>query len=213
MNTDSPSVKVSSLAHAYDDLRFVRNRTFDEIAVGDRVSIERTLSASDIQLFAVISGDENPQQVDPSFADASRFHGVIAHGMWGATLVSGLLGTRLPGPGTVALGQTLRFLAPVCIGDTLTVAVEVTQRNPGNHELTLACTCTNQDGVIVIEGEATVIAPDERIVRPRATLPEVRLGNGDGVRRLLDAVRELPAIRCAVVHPCDETSLAATLEA
>ncbi len=213
MNPEFPTGKVSRLDRTHEDLRFVRNRTFDEIAVGDRASLERRLSASDIQLFAVISGDENPQQVDPSFADASRFHGVIAHGMWGATLISGLLGTRLPGPGTVTLGQTLRFLAPVRIGDTLNIAVEVTARDPGNHQVTLACTCTNQDGVIVIEGEATVIAPEERIVRPRATLPEVRLGTGDGVRRLLDAVSELPAIRCAIVHPCDANSLTATLEA
>ena len=213
MNSEPESAKLSKPAREHDDLRFVRNRIFDEIAVGDRVSIERTLSASDIQLFAVISGDDNPQHVDAGFADASRFHGVIAHGMWGASLISAVLGTRLPGPGTIYLGQTLRFLAPVRIGDTLSIAVQVTARDPGNRHLTLACTCINQDGGIVIEGEATVIAPNERIVRPRATLPEVRLGDGDGVRRLLDAVRDLPAIRCAVVHPCDPTSLASALEA
>ena len=211
MNSEPESAKLSKPAREHDDLRFVRNRIFDEIAVGDRVSIERTLSASDIQLFAVISGDDNPQHVDAGFADASRFHGVIAHGMWGASLISAVLGTRLPGPGTIYLGQTLRFLAPVRIGDTLSIAVQVTARDPDNRHLTLACTCINQDGGIVIEGEATVIAPNERIVRPRATLPEVRLG--DGVRRLLDAVRDLPAIRCAVVHPCDPTSLASALEA
>lgn len=213
MNPESDPARASKPPSRPDDLRFVRNRIFDEIAVGDRVSIERTLSASDVQLFAVISGDENPQQVDAGLPDSARVHGVIAHGMWGAALISAVLGTRLPGPGTVYLGQTLRFVAPVRIGDTLSIAVEVTARDPGNHHLTLACTCTNQDGNTVIDGEATVIAPSERIVRPRATLPEVRLGDGDGVRRLLDAVSELPAIRCAIVHPCDQTSLASALEA
>lgn len=108
-----------------DDLRFVRNRLFSEIAVGDRVSTERTLNASDVQLFAVISGDDNPQQGDGGASAASSGQGMFAHGMWGATLISGLLGTRLPGPGAIYLGQTLRFLAPVHVGDTLGIAVEV----------------------------------------------------------------------------------------
>jgi acyl dehydratase len=83
-----------------NDLEILRNRTFDEIAVGDSASIERTLTASDIQLFAAMSGDINPTHVDAEFADSTRFHGVVAHGMWGAALISAVLGTRLPGPGT-----------------------------------------------------------------------------------------------------------------
>ncbi len=81
---------------SYDDLEVIRNRTFDEIAVGDSVSIERTLTAADIQLFAAMSGDINPQHIDAEFAASTRFHGVIAHGMWGAALISAVLGTRLP---------------------------------------------------------------------------------------------------------------------
>ena len=213
MSPAAEPAKSSSPAREEDALRFVRNRIFDEIAVGDRVSAQRTLTASDVQLFAVISGDDNPQQTDAGVGASSPLQGMFAHGMWGATLISGLLGTRLPGPGAIYLGQTLRFLAPVHVGDTLGIAVEVRARDPGTRQLTLACTCRNQDGVVVIDGEATVIAPAERIVLPRATLPEVRLGDGDGVRRLLDAVRDLPPLRCAVVHPCDATSLAAALDA
>ncbi|HET9033212.1 MAG TPA: bifunctional enoyl-CoA hydratase/phosphate acetyltransferase [Dokdonella sp.] len=197
----------------HDDLRFVRNRIFDEIAIGDRASIERTLTASDIKLFAVISGDDNPQHFDAGLTSSTQLHGVIAHGMWGAALISAVLGTRLPGPGTVYLGQTLSFAGPVRIGDTLTISVEVIAREPANRHLRLTCMCINQKGEVVIEGEAEVIAPAERIVRPRATLPEVRLGDNDGVRRLLDAVSDLPAIRCAVVHPCDPTSLGGAIEA
>ena len=90
-----------------DDLLLVQNRTFDEIAVGDSAAIERTLTAQDIQLFAILSGDVNPQHLDDEFASSTRFHGVIAHGMLGGALISAVLGTRLPGPGTVYLGQTL----------------------------------------------------------------------------------------------------------
>ena len=195
-----------------DDRRTIRNRTFDEIALGDEATLERTLTAVDIQLFAALSGDVNPQHMDPAFAASTRFHGVIAHGMWGASLISAVLGTRLPGPGTIYLGQTLTFLAPVHIGDTLTVRVKVRERDAAKRHLVLACSCVNQAGVTVIDGEARVIAPTERIERPRATLPEVRLVDGAG-KTLLDYVRPLGAIRVAVVHPCDEASLAALLDA
>ncbi len=134
--------------------------------------------------------------------------------MLGGALISAVLGTRLPGPGTIYLGQTLKFLAPVRVGDTLHVSVTVTARDEAKKRLQLACSCTNQDGVAVIRGEADVIAPTERIERARTTLPEVRLTvNGDGLHRLLDHVRPMGAIPMAVVHPCDALSLSGTLDA
>jgi len=190
----------------------IRNRTFDEIAVGDEVALQRTLTEADIQLFAMLSGDVNPQHLDPAFANSTRFRGVIAHGMWGAALISAVLGTRLPGPGTVYLSQTLKFRAPVRVGDTLDTRVKVTARDEQKKRLSIDCRCVNQDGVTVIEGEAQVLAPTERIERPRATLPEVRLIDRAG-KTLLDFVRPLGPIRIAVVHPCDAPSLAATLDA
>ena len=101
-----------------DDLEVLRNRTFDEIAVGDRASIERTLTAADIQLFAAMSGDINPQHIDAEFAASTRFHGVIAHGMWGAALISAVLGTRLPGPGTVYAGPDAEVPRARCASAT-----------------------------------------------------------------------------------------------
>ncbi len=196
-----------------DELQTIRNRTFDEIAVGESASIERTLTHEDVQLFAVMSGDVNPQHLDAEFAASTRFHGVIAHGMWGGALISAVLGTRLPGPGTVYLGQSLKFLAPVRVGDTLVIRVTVTARDATDKLLTLACACTNQDGVAVIEGEATVLAPTEKIERASATLPEVRLTAGGGLERLLERVRPLGSIRVAVVHPCDALSLSGALDA
>lgn len=196
------------------DFCTVRNRIFDEIEIGDSASIERTLTAQDIQLFAVLSGDVNPQHLDADYAASTRFHGVIAHGMLGGALISAVLGTRLPGPGTIYLSQTLHFLAPVRIGDTLTIRVTVSARDEAKKRLRLACACINQAGQAVIEGEAEVIAPTERIVRPRTTLPEVRLSmGGEGLQRLLDHVCPLGAIRVAVVHPCDVLSLSAALDA
>ena len=197
-----------------DDLTIVRNRTFDEIAIGDSASIERTLTSQDIQLFALLSGDVNPQHLDAEFAASTRFHGVIAHGMLGGALISAVLGTRLPGPGTIYLGQTLKFLAPVRIGDRLRITVTVSARDEAKKRLTLACTCINQDGATVISGEAEVVAPTKRVARARTTLPEVRLRVGqDGVQRLLEHVRPLGALRTAVVHPCDALSLGGALDA
>jgi len=213
MSTPTPELAEGG-APADAPLALVRNRTFDEIAVGDSASLQRTLSAQDIQLFAVLSGDVNPQHLDAEFAASTRFHGVIAHGMWGGALISAVLGTRLPGPGTVYLGQTLRFLRPVRVGDTLTIRVTVATRDAAKKRLTLDCRCTNQAGEDVIEGEATVLAPTEKIERPAATLPEVRLhAPGDGLPRLLAHVRPLGAIRVAVVHPCDALSLGGALDA
>ncbi len=196
-------------------LQVLRNRTFDEIAIGDSAGIERTLTQQDIQLFAILSGDVNPQHVDPAFAASSRFQGVVAHGMWSGALISAVLGTRLPGPGTIYLDQALHFRAPVRLGDRLAITVSVTGKDPASRRVTLSCTCTNQDGTTVIDGEAQVIAPDERIERARTALPEIRLGvaGHDGLERLLAHVASLEAVRVAVVHPCDAPSLSAALDA
>jgi phosphotransacetylase/acyl dehydratase len=193
---------------AHEDLEVLRNRTFDEIVVGDRATIQRTLTAADLQLFAAMSGDT------ATGGDAEPA-GVIAHGMWGAALISAVLGTRLPGPGTSYAGQTLKFHAPVHVGDTLDIKVTVTFREEETRRVVLDCQCMNQDGEIVISGEATVIAPAERIERPRGTLPQVRvsLQHGDELVRVLQYVKPLGRIKMAVVHPCDEVSLSAALDA
>jgi phosphate acetyltransferase len=103
--------------------RFIENRTFDEIEVGDHVSLERTLSQRDIELFAAMSGDVNPAQMDPAYASTDMFDRVVAHGMWGGALISTVLGTELPGPGTIYLSQNLRFQMPIGVGDTITTPV------------------------------------------------------------------------------------------
>ena len=197
-----------------DDLERIHNRSFEEIVIGESASLERTLTAQDIQLFALVSGDVNPLYVDPEFAATTHFNTVFAHGMWGGALISALIGTRLPGPGSVPLGQTLKFLAPVRIGDTLTVSVTVTARDVARYLLTLACTGINQEGVVVLEGESLVHAAGEHIDVRRASLPGIELRHSaDGLNRLLQACQTLEPIRVAVVHPCDDVSIKAVLDA
>ncbi|MFX8801512.1 MaoC/PaaZ C-terminal domain-containing protein, partial [Acinetobacter baumannii] len=88
----------------------LENRTYEEISVGETASLQRTLTKEDIEVFAILSGDVNPAHLDEAYARASPFHRVIAHGMWGGTLISTVLGTRLPGPGTIYVSQQLSFV-------------------------------------------------------------------------------------------------------
>lgn len=192
----------------------IENRTFDELAVGDSASLTRTLTRKDIELFAVVSGDVNPAHLDDDYARGDTFHKVVAHGMWSGALVSAVLGTQLPGPGTIYLGQSLRFLKPVGLGDSVTVTVTVTALDPAKRRVTLDCVVTNQHHEQVVTGSAEVIAPAEKVSRPRVTLPEVRLQERGGrYRELLAAARNAPRVRTAVVHPVDAVSLLGAVEA
>ena len=186
---------------------YIENRTFDEIQIGDSASLDRPLTMRDIKLFAAMSGDVNPAHVDEDYARSSRFHEVIAHGMWGGSLISTLLGTELPGPGTIYIGQTLRFRRPVRLGDRLTVTVTVTEKDAKRNRLTFACKCFNQEGEVVIKGEAEVIAPSEKIRRPRWLVPDVHLTERVHLHRLLDFAAAHPLLRTGVVHPTDAVSL------
>jgi len=193
---------------------FIENKTFDEIRVGDSASLQRTLDTKDIQLFAVMSGDVNPAHVDPEYAASSLFHEVIAHGMWGGALISTVLGTLYPGPGTVYIDQTLHFSRPVTIGDTITVTVTVKEKFERTRHVVLDCLCVNQEGRTVIRGTAEVLAPAEKVRRRRARLPEVRLHDPAArYQRLIDLTKGREKIRMAVVHPCDKESLGGALSA
>ena len=191
---------------------YIENRVFDQIAPGDSASIVRTLTREDIELFALVSGDMNPAHLDPAYAETDLFHHVIAHGMWGGALISAVLGTKLPGPGTIYLSQDLRFQAPVGIGDTVTTSVTVQTMKPERHRIVFDCRCVNQAGLPVITGTAEVQAPTERVRRLRVELPDVRFSRHDLFRGLLARTAGLPAVTMAVAHPCDAASLAATVE-
>jgi len=191
----------------------VENRTFEEIAVGDSANVVRTLKPEDIQLFAIVSGDVNPAHLDPAYAATDTFHRIIAHGMWTAGLISSVLGTKLPGPGTIYLGQDLRFLHPVGLGDTVTATVTVREKRPDKGNLLLDCVCTNQNGKQVVTGTAEVRAPTEKVRRPRVELPAIMLSRHERFRELLTRTAGQPPVVTAVVHPCDAAALAAASEA
>ncbi len=149
------------------------NFTYDEITIGQTASYSKLIEAQDIQLFAAASGDVNPVHLDEEFAANTQFKGRIAHGMLTGAIISAALAMELPGPGTVYLGQTLRFRLPVKIGDTVTVKLEVTEKKDRRQYLTLDCKAYNQDDKLVASGSAEVIAPAEKMLIPRPALPRV----------------------------------------
>jgi acyl dehydratase len=137
----------------------ILSKTFDQIQVGDIAFIERQITKEDIQKFADVSEDFNPVHVDEKFANESMFHGIIAHGIFSGALVSAVLGTKLPGIGTIYLNQSLSFRKPIRPGDTIRTEVVVVSKNPEKKRLILDCKCTNQKQEIVTLGQAEVIAP------------------------------------------------------
>ena len=193
---------------------FIENRTYDEIQVGDSVSLTRTLRPEDIRLFAVMSGDINPAHVDSEYAGSSMFHEFIAHGMWGGALISTVLGTQFPGPGTSYIDQTLHFSRPLGVGETITVTLTASRKFDHNHHILFDCTCTNQDRREVIRGSIEVQAPTEKIKRARAALPGVTLSDRAAhYQGLLARAKGMESIPMAVVHPCDAESLGGAVTA
>ena len=132
--------------------------SIDTLEVGTSESLAKTITDADIVLFAGISCDTNPVHVDDEYAAGTRFGGRIAHGMLSASLISAAIANKLPGPGTIYLGQSLRFLAPVRPGDTVKATVTVKEINSEKRRATLSTVCT-VEGVAVIEGEAQVLVP------------------------------------------------------
>ena len=192
-------------------MEHIENRTFDEINVGDTATLDRTLTEQDITLFAVMSGDINPAHVDPEYAKSSRFREVIGHGMWSGALISTVLGTEFPGPGTIYLGQNLRFKRPVKVGDTITIKVTAKEKDAEKGKVVLDTECLNQDGEVVVSGTAEVIAPKEKVRRLRIEMPQVRFDDKEArFREVMGRVRarNLAAVPAAIVDPVDADSLA-----
>ena len=131
---------------------------FEDLKVGQTAVVARTLTEADIVLFAGISGDTNPVHINEEFASETMFSGRIAHGMLTASFISTVIGTRLPGPGAIYLSQTLRFRAPVRVGDTIRARATVTELFPAKQRAALATT-VSVGNKIMLEGEATVMVP------------------------------------------------------
>ncbi|MBT3314591.1 MAG: MaoC family dehydratase [Anaerolineae bacterium] len=128
------------------------------IKVGDSASITKSFSDEDVRKFAEISGDKNPVHLDDEYAAQTQFKKRLVHGMLATSLISAILGTELPGEGSIYLGQSISFRAPVFIGDTVTATVTVIKVREDKPIITLETVCKNQDDVVVIEGEAVLLA-------------------------------------------------------
>ncbi|MDQ2106073.1 bifunctional enoyl-CoA hydratase/phosphate acetyltransferase [Azospirillum sp. C340-1] len=191
----------------------IENVTFEEIQIGQQASLSRRLTMSDIELFATVSGDINPAHLDEEYAADSQFHKVIGHGMWSGSLISAVLGTLLPGPGTIYIGQDLRFKRPVGLGDVITVTVTAKEKHGEKNIVVFDCVARNQDGKEVVSGLAEVIAPTKKVRRAAHELPQVQVIRHDGHDELLGKTESLPPVPTAVVHPCDESSLKGAVEA
>lgn len=139
----------------------VRVTSFANIQVGDKASVRKTVSENDVRLFAEVSGDFNPLHLDEKYASTTFFKHRIAHGMLLGGILSGILGNKLPGPGTIYLSQTMNFKLPVFLGDNILAEVEVLEKMPANRRLRLRTVCINQNGKIVLNGEALVQKEEE----------------------------------------------------
>ena len=193
---------------------FVENVTYDELTIGRSARLLRTLSVADIQAFAAVSGDTNPAHLDAEYANDTLFHGVIAHGMWGGALISALLGTRFPGAGTIYLEQVLHFVKPVRVGDTLAVTVTVLTKDDAKKAVEMDCQVVNQKGERVLHGTARVLAPTKKVRLAKIAGPQIQLFDPEArFKDLLALGKDLEAVRCAVVHPCDFGSLSGAMDA
>ena len=147
------------------------NYTYDEITIGQTASYSKLIEEKDVQLFAAVSGDVNPVHLDAQFAATTQFNECIAHGMLTGAVISAAIALELPGPGTIYLGQSLRFRLPVKIGDEITVLLEVTEKRDDKGFVTLDCKTVNQRGKVVASGTAEVMAPTEKLAIERPPLP------------------------------------------
>lgn len=187
-----------------------RNTTFDELTVGQTASIERPVTANDLYIFAHASGNTNPRHMPGADLDHDGRSDTVAPSLWVGSLVSSVLGTILPGAGTLYNGQTFRFLDRARLGDRLTVSVRCLEKRERPHAV-FETQVTRQDGVLILEGIAEVEAPAETIVLESHELPLLMLDQHDHFGALVARCRRLPPMPTAIVAPDDANSLGGAL--
>jgi phosphate acetyltransferase len=190
-----------------------RNVTFDEIELGKPVSFTRTLTRTEVDALALASGDLDPFHLDDDEAKSPVSAVPVAQAVGAALLVSGMLNRRMPGPGSVVMSEELEYRGKVAVGDQLTATITAREKRREGNIVLFDCVCENQDGERIVRGTATVRAPTRRILYSDLATPEIVVRHGDVFARLLKRCEGLPAVSCAVVHPCDHDSLAGPLEA
>ena len=155
----------------------ISNYTYDEITIGQTATYSKRIEERDVQLFAAVSGHVNPVHLDAVFAATTQFKGCIAHGMLSGAIISAAIAMELPGPGTIYLGQSLRFRLPVKLGDSITVHLNVIEKKDKHGFVTLDCKVVNQDELLVVTGTAEVMAPKEKLILEKPALPSVKIGD------------------------------------
>jgi phosphate butyryltransferase len=196
-----------------DDALFLRNRRFAQLREGDSASLTRRPDRREIRSFGIAAGDLDPTHIDDTYAQRSGDGLLTVHPMWAGALVSSLLGNELPGPGTVLVGQRLRFERPVREDDAVTATVLVREKREDGRTVIFDCHCVNQRGERIASGEAEVLAPLEAIVLPRPDIGPRTIPVRDKFAPLLAAAEALEPVATAVAHPCSEAALQAAIEA
>lgn len=191
----------------------MNNLTFDEIEVGATESLTHTLTQTEIEVLALVSGDANPFYIQEEGASEARADGNITQGVGAEAFISAVLGTKLPGPGMKIIEQNLRFHGTITVGDELTATVTAKKKHREGSVIVFDCRCVNQDGQELVSGTVTVSAPTKRISYKEITPPQLVLRRGDAFVKLFEACEAIPPITCAVVHPCDRNSLLGPIEA
>ena len=154
---------------------YLENRTYDELNVGDQCVVKKQITQKDIYLFAELSGDVNPVHFDETYAENTPFKKPICHGMLTGALISAVLATELPGPGTVYTGQSLQFRRPVYVGEEVSIILEVKEKKSKRNIVHISCNILNEQGKSVVTGVAEVMAPSEKVTIERPTLPNIKV--------------------------------------
>jgi 3-hydroxybutyryl-CoA dehydratase len=152
----------------------IGNTTYDELAIGDSATYTRTLTEEEILIFATVTGDLNPFHLDSDYAGSTVFRDRIGQGMWSGALISAAVTNIMPGPGTIYLEQSLRFLQPIRIQDSLVVTIQVEEKL-SEGRVVLGCMIKNQQNEMVVDGKAKVIAPKTKIHMEKPELPEISI--------------------------------------
>ena len=192
------------------------NRTFDEIEIGASEAVTRTLTATEVEGLSLVAGDVEAFHLDltpGALRAAGPSQVASAPGAAAIALIAGILNRRLPGPGSAIVGTNFAYAGRLHAGDTLTATVTARVKHVDGRRIEFDCRATNGEGVVLVNGVATVEAPAHRIAYSDIATPEVVLRRNDGLARLLSRCESLTPVLCAVVHPCDRDSLAGAIEA
>ncbi len=191
----------------------LENHVFDDIKVGQTAEITRQLTQQEIHIFAAVSGDVNPTHLDAEYAEKSRFNGIVGHSMWSGGLISTVLGTELPGPGTGYLEQDIKFRRPIKVDETITAKVTVKRKYKKDKSVIFDCVCTNEKGEVVADGIAKVLAPIRKIKILRPDTPMISVHGKYHYEDTLAKSRELDPLRVGVVHPVTPSGIEAVADA